>query len=389
MEKKRVKVLNIVLDEKFIDDTIERHEIFQERMSCDYIFIDNKFQHFKYIKKYPERVKVIPESEFLSYLKGNFYDAIFLHSLGVLKPQLIVSIPKSIKVFWFAWGYDIYTIPKDPFIKVDLYGTETKKVKKTIEEKNVNWKIKLKSFIKEITFYNNYYTRQYYKAISRIDYFSGILDYEFYLMQNIPAFRAKKVNYRYCRIKPDSTTDSNLFKGKNILIGNSADYSNNHLDILKYFKNINLGDSTVFVPLSYSGNREYVDCVKSKYSSAFGENFVPLENFMSYQEYYEILNSCSVMIFAHERQQAMGNIYTALKMGCKVYLSETNKVFSYYKNLGVTVFSIQKDLNQENINKPLTDEQIMNNKKILSQIVSRETYFKQINHIIDCISAED
>ena len=95
------------------------------------------------------------------------------------------------------------------------------------------------------------------------------------------------------------------------------------------------------------------------------------------------------MIFAHERQQAMGNIYTALKMGCKVYLSETNKVFSYYKNLGVAVFSIQKDLNQENINKPLTDEQIMNNKKILSQIVSRETYFKQINHIIDCISAED
>lgn len=235
MEKKRAKVLNIVLDEKFIDGTIERHEFFMDRMSCDYIIVDNNFQQFKYIKKYTERIKVIPESDFLFYLKENSYDAIILHSLGVLKSKLIVSIPKSIKVFWFAWGYDIYTMPKNhPFIKVDLYGEETRKVKKTIEEKDVEWEKKLKSFIKKITFYNSYYTRQYYKAVSRIDYFSGVLDYEFSLMQNVSAFRAKKVNYRYCRIIPDSTIDSNLFKGKNILIGNSADYSNNHLDILKY-----------------------------------------------------------------------------------------------------------------------------------------------------------
>ena len=52
-------------DEKFIDDVIECHDIFSEKVIHDYVIVGEKQESYKYIKKFPDRVKIVSSSSFL------------------------------------------------------------------------------------------------------------------------------------------------------------------------------------------------------------------------------------------------------------------------------------------------------------------------------------
>lgn len=389
----KLRILNIINDEKFIDNVIECQDLFSMTTTHDYVIVGQEIKEFKYIKRLTNRVQFVKDRDFLSFIREMEYDAIFLHSYIVLKPELVLKIPKNIKVFWFAWGCDIYSFPLDPFIKINLYGPETEKVVRELNGKASNIK-KLKSFIKKITSYNKIRNKLksqiYYKSISRVDYFSGIIDVEYQLMTTIPNFRAKEVKYKYTSIRGINTIPNDVrYKGNNVLIGNSAAISNNHLDILTYIRDVKLDDANIYMPLSYAGPHEYIDIIKKSYSEIFKDNYISLDTFMSYQEYAEVISSCSVAIFFHERQQGLGNICLALRNGCKVFLSETSILYKYLKNIGINIFSLQSDFSQDEWNKPLTDEQIFENKQILYKLSCADTYIKNMNYIFDCIINND
>ena len=84
----------------------------------------------------------------------------------------------------------------------------------------------------------------------------------------------------------------------------------------------------------------------------------------------------------HERQQAMGNIYTALNMGCKVFLSNTSPVFTFLKKLGVYVYSIQNDLSTSEINTPLTEEEKSHNRNIIYSMYNEKQFRSNFNYIL-------
>lgn len=50
----------------------------------------------------------------------------------------------------------------------------------------------------------------------------------------------------------------------------------------------------------------------------FGDNFILLTEFLSPEEYAKILANVDVAIFAHRRQQALGNILALIYIGKKV-----------------------------------------------------------------------
>ena len=62
-----------------------------------------------------------------------------------------------------------------------------------------------------------------------------------------------------------------------------------------------------------------------------------------------------------------------LRLGSKVFLSETNPTFHYYKSLGIHIYSVQKDLDTESLSTPLTSEQASHNVTILNNSVTIET----------------
>lgn len=125
----------------------------------------------------------------------------------------------------------------------------------------------------------------------------------------------------------------------------------------------------VYCPLSY-GNEEYAQAIISKGISMFGEKFLPLTRFMSFEEYNCYMASIDIAIFNHRRQQAMGNIIGLLSMGKTVYLRPTETPYKFFKELGVTVFS--SDTIYEGL-RVLDEKQKLNNVELMKRKFSRNS----------------
>ena len=83
---------------------------------------------------------------------------------------------------------------------------------------------------------------------------------------------------------------STISLGDSILIGNSATFSNNHLDVFDIIKNTT---SKIVVPLSY-GAYDYQDYKKRiifEGNKIFKDNFLPIESFLTIKKYNKLLMS--------------------------------------------------------------------------------------------------
>lgn len=67
-------------------------------------------------------------------------------------------------------------------------------------------------------------------------------------------------------------------------------------------------------------------------------NYTLLTDYISQQEYFDILKRCAFVIMNHKRQQAAGNVITMLSLGAKVILDKENPLYEYTLNKGFKVF---------------------------------------------------
>ncbi|CAK4070469.1 TDP-N-acetylfucosamine:lipid II N-acetylfucosaminyltransferase [Vibrio sp. 16] len=131
--------------------------------------------------------------------------------------------------------------------------------------------------------------------------------------------------------------DSNF----NVLLGNSADPSNNHLEIFEKIDNINNSVNKIVVPLTY-GDSSYRDKVIEKGIELFGNKFFPIIEHLPLDDYKrEIINTTDVAIFAHDRQQAMGNTISLLAMQKVVVMKASTPQYKLLKEIGVKVIDFE------------------------------------------------
>ena len=72
----------------------------------------------------------------------------------------------------------------------------------------------------------------------------------------------------------------------------------------------------------------------------FGDKFCPLMDFMPLAQYNQILDEVDIAIFAHNRQQAMGNIINLLGRGKTVYLRADTSSYALLTKLNIKVCSL-------------------------------------------------
>jgi dTDP-N-acetylfucosamine:lipid II N-acetylfucosaminyltransferase len=376
-------ILNCLTDDKFIDNLIEVLDASSENVFHDFGYIsDTKKEEFTYIKN-ANRIKVIRKDDFLPLLIKEKYDAVVLHNFVSLPIPLIISVPKNILVLWFAWGFDIYSMPvHKPLVKIaNLYSPLTKEqIKGTILDRFRHCHAIIDSYLKRDILK---------RAIKRVDYFSGVLPNEYKLLQSNSFFKAQKVEFNYfslnSNIKEDNINTS-IAQSNNILVGNSGDPTNNHLDIFEYLHRLNLKDSNVYCFLSYGGTTDYKNKVKDVGLLYFGDHFIPIENFLPYNQFSDIIMSCGNVIMGHERQQAMGNVFQSLWNGCKLFLSETSVAYKYMKTSGYRLYTIQNDLNKSTINQKMNLQDIINNRKLLIKYNSSEVQMRKIYKIYEVLA---
>ncbi len=123
-----------------------------------------------------------------------------------------------------------------------------------------------------------------------------------------------------------------------VLLGNSADPSNNHMELLTLLSKHESEDIVLYLPLSYGGNLEYVNSVITLGKQLFGEKFVPLVKMMDKKSYIEFLSDIDCVIFGHDRQQGLGNIRLLIMMGKKIFIKSNNSSNDYLKELGIQYY---------------------------------------------------
>jgi len=373
-------ILHIVPDEKFIDAAYRSFEA--TNLDNNEFVIIGKKHPLRYIKKTPIRFierREFWSKKFVNSLKN--YDIVCLHWMDDAKMQLLARVDKSVKFVWIGWGGDYYDLITGDTTKLLKPKTLTLFQKHRIQTSSLPLKSKVKQIIKRII----YKKIEKQHIINRIDFFAPVL-YEDYklLLKAIPDFKPHYLAWNYGTLEDDMIKgfENHVISGSNILIGNSATYENNHLDVFEHVKHLNLGGRQILAPLSY-GDMLYREFVTSEAKILFGEQFVSIEGFMPISEYVSMLSSCSVAIMGHLRQQALGNIVIMIYLGAKVFLDKHNPVYLFFKKHHTLIYTL--DEIEVEVDNALTSEEIEFNRNILRQHWGREAIHTKTMNLIETV----
>jgi len=109
-----------------------------------------------------------------------------------------------------------------------------------------------------------------------------------------------------------------------IIVGNSGDPSNNHLEILEKLAEMSdIEQHKIVLPVAYNFGEEYRQRLTSKIKELGLLDRVEFHTeFIAPDEYLKFVDNNDLMIMAHNRQQAMGNMLMGMYMNKPVFLKK-------------------------------------------------------------------
>lgn len=334
-------ILHCMHAEKFIEPFID--------------FVEKNFdasQHL-YLIRQSERFKTKPRSnvvfvekrlsklnQVLLYVKYlNLAEKIILHGLFDRGMFVILFAQPWLlkKCYWVMWGGDLY-----------YYQSRSSGFRSDLFER-------FRAFV-----------------IRRIGYFVTYVKGDYQLAQKWYGSTGK---YCECLMYP-----SNLYKDYavppkqgsaiSILVGNSADPTNNHAEVFEKLKPYKDQNIQIFCPLSY-GPVGYAKMIAKLGRELFGDKFSPLLDFMPFEKYLELLGQIDIAVFAHKRQQGMGNTITLLGLGKKVFMRDDITSWESISQMGIRVYNLSdfdmceqdevvKGINKEIVRKYFSESNLHN-----------------------------
>lgn len=347
-----IRILHITQDDKFFDvvfSSFESDERLQNVAILSVKKVDN--YKFRYIKR-KDKIVLLDKIGIKNYLRGGQYDVVFFHSMPPNNYRYFKYIPKDKKIIWWCWGYELYGgyMGMPPLIPIK------KNYLSLTEKLGPEFPHTLKEYLKSIqyAFNKGRIIRRLKKIIPRIDYFQPVLPIEIKLMNQIQGFKAKEFYYPgfFSMWKLDSTI---INPNGSILFGNSATYTNNHIDVWERIRPYIPHGRTVILPISY-GNKRYSQQLQKRITST--DHVIRfLIDMMPLADYFNLVNECSYAVYGVLRQQAMGNIYQSLQKGAKVFLFRDSLVYKDLVESGFVVYAID-DINERSFITPLSKEEL-------------------------------
>lgn len=382
-------ILHFLLDEKITEQIISNFE----GISSDnkYLVFVKEKEKFKHIKDSHQNILLFKyEKEDINGVVEELKPTgIVLHAYHLEFAKILLELKYELKIAWVAWGFDIYGLPK---IKQNIYAPLTDKFLSR-KEAFLFFKRKLlaNNLMRTIFFLFTKEQDRYsivFKSLKKVNYFSTYLEEDYIYFSKYYPNNLRFVNCTFTSIDQYLAGNEDVYnqvESTNIIIGNSNTPESNHLDVLAQLKHKKLASSKILVPLSYGENEAYRETVIKEGESCFGDSFEPLLNFMERKQYLDILMSCSVGIFYHYRQQAMGNIIAMLYLGARVYMYAKSPVYLYLKRNQINVFDFDTDFNIYTIKK-LPQTEVVANRKILETLFNKDKVNNDLSNLIKLLS---
>ncbi len=326
--------LHFAINDKFIDHFIHYSSKLQQ--SNDLIVVPTEDESLRYIKRKDKIKRCEPTLEDINSAIGSLdqYDRIYIHYLTGLMVDFLNSLKaREKKIIWIFFGADAFNT--DLFLQ-HTYDDLTKGFFSKTESKSFS----LIGYLKK-----KYRISLRRKAISKVTHFAHYIKEDHELVRNKFPNKSTFVEFNHGGFTLfKKHIPEEIKAGSNILVGNSSNPSNNHLEAFQLLKSLDLSNSEIICPLSYGGGDNYKNEIVKEGERQFGSNFRPLIDFMDREEYFKILSSVKIALMHHNRSQAGGNILSLIWMGKYVFMKKENTFYKFVKSLGIQIYNVESDL---------------------------------------------
>lgn len=271
-QRKEGRILHLALDDKFIDQAYRSFE--RVYPGKNDVIICGKTP-LKYVKT--KILRVISSFQLaipFGFKEINNYDYVIVHALDKQWFRQLKYCRADIKILWIGWGYDYYDILDK--IYPDLVMQKTREISKVIrrEEKAIK-KIKgIGHYVK--------YDNDKISVINKIKFFAPVLPSEFFEVKScVNGFFPEFISWNYGTVEDDLLKGfvGEEVSGENILIGNSASDTNNHVEVLDFLGHGDFFNRKCIFPLSY-GDTKYAQLICEMGQSKLGDAFLALDKFV-------------------------------------------------------------------------------------------------------------
>lgn len=335
------RLLHLVVDDKFIDAAIREFEAAAPGRH-EFVTLDTR-PPYRYVKD--GRVRNLDGAGFAREAAREDVGAVVVHAMTPQHLAAIQSVPADRGVVWIGWGYDYYGLLNDAFPE-GLVQPATAAL--LARGAGMAGGTPAQGTVPTMLAFARPYrkpTRSELAALARVDWFSPVLDTEYHLARrHQPDFRAHYLRWNYGTVEDDFTLAGLPERplGPNLLLGNSATATNNHLELFELVRQrVDLAGRRIVVPLSY-GDANYRRHVLQAGQQLFGEAFQPLVDFMPREQYIDTLASCGFVLMNHVRQQALGNIYIGALLGARVFLNRRNPLNGWLRAQGLPIADLEQ-----------------------------------------------
>jgi len=338
-------IFHLVIDDKFIDMALREFEAVAPGMNKA-IIVGNP-RKLQYVKN--TGVVFMDLAQLKRAVRSDTCGAVIFHTLHEWSLAVLAAVPESKTTIWLGWGFDYYDrllaaaypdgllLPKTAALKKQLLQAERTLKKLPGKVKNRVGGLVKKLLGRSITFHP--------ESLQKLDYFIPVVEPEHELASTLnPWFKAKYLCWNYGTVEEDMSDGAAMSNpGRDILVGNSASFENNHLELFELLaERFDLEGRRLIVPLSY-GNPWYAEKIAAAGQRLFGSQFVPLTDFLPKDEYIDLLGSCGHVFMNHLRQQALGNICIMMLKGSRIYLNPANPLHGWLTKKGAFIDVIGKN----------------------------------------------
>ncbi len=313
-----------------------------------------------------DKVKMVSLKGLQSWVHSQSFSSVYIHFLSttaayVLHKTQLIKLPS----FWIMWGADFYGLP-------DFSDRYYLPQSRPFAWKNNTWKHKLASMLGLPS------SKYVMKVVKQIDYFVGYEE-EFTLTQMSLNHSMTLVPWEfYFNIEEMGLPKVNQGTGA-ILLGNSDDPMNNHLDVLYLLEKHIPANQRIIIPVA-GASLSYLEKIR-EFKQNSKADIVLQEKLLESSAFFTLMDEVSFVVYGHLRQQGVGTLLPLLYQGKKAFLWDENPFKAVLKRWGLDIFSINTLKADEFIQ--LSEDQLQRQRKKLETVLSGEEDTKRWNRILN------